>query len=187
MDGFNEIVLRIQIKTNAEYYEVDRSAASKKHSEANEHINKTIKKSSEVKYYAKNIAATGVDQGLRMAKKQALEVFLYEFQAALMVEMKEYLKQYNSYHTFERKIAEFNNACNRVKERVFVQAKNILMPSERVIGGFVANLITIFINTFATTTKNIARVLNDGFHALIRAFKVLIAPPEKMTKKRSFT
>ena len=62
-------------KTNADHYEVDRGAASKRHNEANEHINKTIKKA-EVKYYTKNVAATGADQGLRMAKKQALGMFL---------------------------------------------------------------------------------------------------------------
>jgi len=172
-------------KTNAEYYEVDRSAASRRHSEANEHINKTIKKE-EVKYYAKNVAATGVNQGLRMAKKQAIGMFLYEFQAAFMAEMKGYFNQYHAYDTFKRKLVEFKNVCYRVKERVLAKAKKILIAfGEGFIGGFVANLITILINTFATTTKNVARVLNDGFHALIKAFKVLIAPPENITKQEA--
>ena len=103
-----------------------------------------------------------------------------------MAEMKGYFKQYHSYDTFNRKLTEFKNACHRVKERVLAKAKKILIAfGEGFIGGFVANLITILINTFATTAKNVARVLNDGFHALIKAFKILLAPPENMTKKEA--
>jgi hypothetical protein len=172
-------------KTNAEYYDVDEKAAMKKHQEAEQHINKSVRKA-EVKYYTKNIAITGVDQGLRMGGKQAVGLFMYEFQAALFEEMKVYFKEFKTYHTMQKKLEEFYFACQRVKTKVLSKTKAVLQAfGEGFVGGFVSNLITVFINTFAKTAKNTARMLNDVIHALIKACKLLINPPEGMTRKQA--
>lgn len=51
------------------------------------------------------------------------------------------------------------------------------------IGGFMGNLLTVFINTFMTTSKNLARLINDGVTGLWKAFKLLCQPPEGMTSQ----
>jgi len=172
-------------KTNADYYDVDKDAAMNKLNEANKHIKSSVRKA-EAKYYVTNVTATGVNQGLRMGTKQAIGMFLYEFQSALMTEMKGYFKLYKTLNTIEQKINEFKQACNRIKDKIQSKAKDILQSfKDGFIGGFVSNLITVFVNTFAKTVKNVARIINDGIHALIKAVKLLVKRPKEMTKKQA--
>ncbi|EEL47030.1 ECF transporter S component [Bacillus cereus] len=172
-------------KTNAEHYEVNRDAASEKNKEAIKHVSDTVK-NAKVSYYTKNVISTGVDQGYNMGKKQAIGLLIYEFQLALTAELKGYFENFKAYKTIKNKIAEFKNVCGRVSKRVLSKAKDILIAfGEGFIGGFIANIVTIFINTFATTAKNIARILNDGLHALIKAFKLLVAPPKGISMKEA--
>lgn len=172
-------------QTNAEYYDIDEERAKQKYQEANNHINATIKKA-KVDYYIKNFTSTGLKQGVVMGQKQAIGLFIYEFQEAVMLEMKSYFSKYPTLKTISNKVKEFKQACINVKNHMLSKAKKILISfTDGFISGFIGNLITIFINTFATTAKNIVRVLNEGVHALIKAVKILIKPPKGMTKKEA--
>jgi len=172
-------------KTNAEYYDIDQDKATAKHQEAKEYIDGEIKKA-KTDYYIKNVTSTGVAQGFAMGQKQAIGLVIYEFQDALMIEMKAYFKKYKTLQTIEDKIKGFQQACKNITKHMISKAKKILVSfADGFISGFIGNLITIFINTFATTAKNVVRILNEGVHALIKAVKILIKPPKEMTKKEA--
>lgn len=172
-------------ETNAQHYEINQEAAARKNKEAKQHVQSTVRRARN-KYYASGVLSSGLDQGLRMGKKQALGMFLYELQAALIPEMTGYFRQFKSYGTLSRRIEEFSNLCMRLQARMAAKAKDIARAfGEGVAGGFTANLITILINTFATTSRNMARMLNDSIHALVRAFKLLINPPSGMGQSQA--
>lgn len=172
-------------KTNAEYYEIDQDKANVKHQEAKQYIDGEIKKAKS-EYYIKNVTSTGVSQGFAMGQKQAIGLVIYEFQDALMFEMKAYFKKYKTFQTLGDKINGFQEACNKVVKHMISKAKKILVSfTDGFISGFIGNLITVFINTFATTAKNVVRILNEGVHALIKAVKILIKPPKGMSKKEA--
>lgn len=47
-------------------------------------------------------------------------------------------------------------------------------------------IVTIVINTVMTTTKNIVRLIREGIFSIIRAVKLLLNPPEHMTREQTF-
>lgn len=172
-------------KTNKEYREIDEQKVNQKYQEARKHIDDTINKA-EVKYYVSNISATGVKQGFAMGQKQAIGLFLYELQDSFFTEMKSYFAEYKLMKTVQAKIDGFKKACINIKNHMLAKAKKILVAfSDGFISGFIGNIITVFINTFATTAKNLVRILNEGVHALIKAVKILINPPKDMSKKEA--
>lgn len=171
--------------TNEEYYGVDQEKVKAKYNEARQHVDDKIKKE-KTNYYIKNVTKTGVSQGFAMGRKQAIGLIMYEFQNALMIEMKVYFKKYKTLHTLEEKISEFQQACKNISKHMISKSKEILTSfSDGFISGFIGNIITVFINTFATTAKNVVRILNEGVHALLKAVKILINPPKGMTKKEA--
>jgi hypothetical protein len=172
-------------KTNAQHYEINREAAIMENTEAKQHIKSTVRKA-KTKYYVSNAVSTGMDQGLRMGQKQALGMFIYELQKALIPELIEYFKRFKSYGSVAKRIEEFRDLCQRVHSHVVAKAKDIARAfGEGFVGGFVANIMTILINTFATTAKNMSRMLSDSIHALIKAFKLLVNPPPEMSKSEA--
>ncbi|OUS68702.1 hypothetical protein B1748_33145 [Paenibacillus sp. MY03] len=171
--------------TNAEYYGIDVERARTKHDEARRHVDSSINKA-ETKYYIKNVTSTGVTQGFAMAQKQAIGLFIYELQEALMIEMKAYFQRYQTLNSIEAKIAGFKEACKKISIHMLAKSKAILISfTDGFISGFIGNLLTVFINTFATTAKNVVRVLNEGVHALIKAVKLLINPLKGISKKEA--
>lgn len=169
--------------TNRDHYGVDEKLAEKKYLEAKNHIKSSVKKA-KGSYYVKNLAKTGAKQGLRMGAKQAIGLFLYELQHILFKEL----------HLFFKKFKEFSNwdmrttALKESLERVFIHMTQNLKRfatafKDGFIGGFMGNLLTVIINTFMTTSKNLARLINDGVTGLWSAFKLLCKPPENMTSQ----
>lgn len=172
-------------QTNQERFGIDAELAKQKYNEARNHVDTSIQEAKK-SYYFTHVTTTGVKQGFQMGKKQAIGLFLYEFQEAVMEEMKAYFAKYSSFGTWSEKIEEFKNACLNIKSRLLSKAKKIFVAfTDGFISGFVGNLITVFINSFISTSKNVVRVLNEGIHALIKAIKILISPPEGMTKKEA--
>lgn len=171
--------------TNKDYFDLDQEKVKAKYKEAKQHIEGTIKKE-RTKYYVKNVTSTGIAQGFAMGQKQAIGLVMYEFQKVLIIEMKTYFKKYKTLHTIEEKISEFQEACKNVSTHMISKSKEILTSfSDGFISGFVGNLITVFINTFATTAKNVVRILNEGIHGLLKAVKILFNPPEGMSKEEA--
>lgn len=172
-------------KTNAESYDINQDKANAKYQEAQQYIDGEIKKA-KTEYYIKNVTSTGVDQGFAMGKKQAIGLVIYEFQDALMIEMKAYFQKYKTFQTIGDKITGFQQSCKNITKHMISKAKKILVSfADGFISGFIGNLITVFINTFATTAKNVVRILNEGVHALIKAVKILVKRPKGMTKKET--
>lgn len=172
-------------QTNAEYYGIDEEKAIKKYKEARKHVDATIKKE-KAKYYLKNTTSAGMKQGIAMGQKQAIGLFIYELQEAIMIEMKEYFSIYSKLKSLSSKIEKFKLACKNIKDRMFAKAKKIFSAfTDGFVSGFIGNILTVFINSFATTAKNVVRVLNEGVYALIKAVKLLIQRPEEMTYKEA--
>ncbi|MCJ1909980.1 hypothetical protein [Planococcus ruber] len=99
--------------TNKEYYDLDQEKVETQYKEARQHIDGKIKKE-KANYYVRNITKTGLNQGFTMGQKQAIGLVIYEFQNALMIEMKTYFKKYKTLHTIEEKTSEFKQACKNV-------------------------------------------------------------------------
>lgn len=166
---------------NADRFGVDREKAKNINQRAKEDIEKTIK-SQKRRYYVENVSTTSLIQGHELGKRQLVGFFLYELQKALFSEMSIYFQQYRSYTTTKKKISEFSNSCKRVVSSVLRKVEEMKdRYLEGFAGGVLGNIITIFVNTFLTTTKNMVRVINEGIQGLAKAFNLIIKRPKDMT------
>jgi hypothetical protein len=135
-------------------------------------------------YYKKNIKETGVKQGKQLASRQAIGIFLYDLQNAFFSEMKTYLMQFKTYQSNAAKLEGFKKACHNVKKRILnlQSLKKVFVGyTEGFISGFVGNLMTVLINTFARTSKNIVRIITEGTNSLVQAIRMILFPPKDMT------
>jgi hypothetical protein len=68
-----------------------------------------------------------------------------------------------------------------------VKWKEILEAGkEGFLSGFCSNIVTVVVNIFVTTAKNIVRLIREGFFSVVRAIKLLLNPPSEMTKSELF-
>lgn len=172
-------------KTNAQYYDINTKSSIKKYKQAKKYIDSTIDEAEE-KYYIQGIVETGINQGVAMGHRQAVGLIIYEFQDVLFNEMMVYFRNYKTFTTISAKVKAFTEVCGKVKKHMLIKAKKILITfKEGFLHGFISNLITILINTFTTTAKNMARLLNESIHSLIKAVKLLVMKPEEMSKEEA--
>ncbi|MFP9128861.1 hypothetical protein [Niallia sp. BSM11] len=172
---------------NKDRFDIDEHLAKEKYEDAKKYVDKSIKNAKK-EYYKKNIKETGIRQGKQLAKRQAIGIFLYELQDAFILEMKTYFLQYKTYETKDAKIEAFKVACHNVKKRAlsFQSLNKIFIGStEGFIGGFLSNLITVLINTFTRTSKNIVRIITEGSNSLVQALRMILFPSENMSRKQA--
>ena len=50
---------------------------------------------------------------------------------------------------------------------------------------FLSNLVTVIINMFVKTGKNIVRMIREGFFSIVRAIKLMCCPPAGMSFKQA--
>ncbi|MDN3956165.1 hypothetical protein [Sporolactobacillus laevolacticus] len=172
---------------NKDRFDIDEQMAKEKYDTAKQHVEQSVKDAKK-EYYKKNIKETGIKQGTQMAKRQALGIFLFELQNAFFSEMGFYFRQFKTYENNSAKLNAFKEACQNVKKRVlsFNSLKKVFVGyTEGFVSGFVSNLITVLINTFARTSKNIIRIITEGTNGLVQAIRMILFPPEDMTRKQA--
>jgi len=169
---------------NKEFYDIDDrrlNAAIKRGKEtATKHKPSTMQKA---KFYSKNIAKTGVNEGAKMGFQQAIGLVTYEFFEAVFFEIKDIYS-----NGFDNGI-ESHKFFEILKERLIRIGKKIAAKwkdfgkefSGGFISGFISNLVTVVINMFIRTGKRIVRIIREGFFSILKALKMLCFPPEGMT------
>lgn len=170
-----------ELKTNKERFGLDEKKTMEKYIEAKSHVKKNID-GKKKEYFIKNITGSGAKQGLQMGLKQVIGLFLYEFQSILFKEMRSYFKQFKQLNGWEVRLEEFKKRLEVVYRHMISKSKVLLKTfGDGFLSGFIGNVLTVFINTFVTTSKNITRFLSEGISSLWRAFLLLINPPQDMS------
>lgn len=131
------------------------------------------------KYYLKNSAATGVDEGVKMGIQQAFGSLLVEFFSSSIIEIKD---AYNNG-------LEGDGLYKDIKTRLFRIGRNVASKwdgaiegfSSGFISGFISNIITTLVNMFVTTAKRVVRMIREGVFSLLKALKIMLFPPAEMS------
>ncbi|GHT63775.1 hypothetical protein FACS1894110_02190 [Spirochaetia bacterium] len=172
--------------TNEEYYEVDRKRVEEKVKQGDETAKKHLPNNREkAVHYTKNTAVTGVTEGAKMGGRQMIAAFIREIINAIFDEIRDCCSRV-------KKLGGkwYNGLLDRLKRigmRIANKWKQIL--EEGVTGfvsGFCSNIVTVIINIFVTTAKNIVRLIREGFFSVVKAIKMLINPPADMSKSQLF-
>jgi hypothetical protein len=82
---------------------------------------------------------------------------------------------------------ELGERLKRIGMKIAAKWKSILEAGrDGLISGFCSNIVTVIINIFVTTAKNIVRLIREGFFSLVKAIKMLLKPPPEMTRQQVF-
>lgn len=175
--------------SNKERYDINDEKANAKYVEAREHVDTTVKEQKK-NYYKENIKKTSINQGFNMAKKQAIGIIIYEFTNEFWSFAVPFAKKWNSFANMKERFDYFKEGIERAFQNIKNRASHIFKSTiasftDGFVGGVFSNIVTVAINTFATTVKSFAKILNDGVNGIIRAIKMLIHRPEGMTKQQA--
>ncbi len=155
--------------------------------EAAKKIEKVQQKIIDRKYYTsgkfiKSTAKTSLAEGGKMALQQAMGVLMEEFVRASFEEIRDIWKNGFRGAVDDAFLDVLKVRLMRVAKRVQSKWKDAAHAlKDGFISGFLSNLVTVLINTFATTLKRYVRMIREGFMSLYRAMKTLAAPDEGVT------
>ncbi|UKV14921.1 hypothetical protein L6172_01120 [Thalassospiraceae bacterium SW-3-3] len=132
--------------------------------------------------FAKSVALSSAKEGGQMALQQALGVLMEEFVKASFAEVRDAWQNGFKGAVDDSFLEALKERLSRVAQRVQTKWKDAAYAlRDGFISGFLSNLVTVLINTFATTLKRYVRMIREGGMSLYRAIKVLVFPDEGMS------
>ena len=150
----------------------------------------TIKKTDSVKDqipkgldFAQRAAEDGVKTGNKQGQQQALAFLVSELIWAVFAEVKDVFENgwkrgdYNA-----NWLESLRKRLNRVMRYLLNRWKGIAASfGTGWLSGFLSATITALLNMFVRTSKNMVRIIREGFVSIMKAIKVLLFPPEGMS------
>ncbi len=162
-------------------YEKAKAADEKARKEYEKKVNKAYYTS---KKFAINVVKTGAKEGVKMGFQQAIGLVFCEFFYGTFNEVKDIFK--NGFDKTATFCQELKTSLKRIAKRIQNKWKDILSAfGQGFFSGFLSNLVTVIINIFVKTAKNVVRVIREGFFSILKAIKTLCCPPEGMTLKQA--
>lgn len=168
-------------KSNAEFYGVNTEKAYAADTNARKQIDAKVARR-KLEHYSKSMAKDSLKQGSLMAIRQALGLVFTEAAMVVMDEMPDLIKSMKNDFSMERFFSRIGDivkiAFNRVKEK-----KGDILEAIKsgFVSGIFASITTTIINLFATTAKNIVRLIRQAMVSITEAVKILFFDKEKRT------
>ena len=156
------------------------------------HIKKKADKSVEKQIpkgldFAQRAAGDGIKTGNRQGQQQALAFIVSELISAVFAEVKDVFE--NGWKGGDYNASWLENLKKRLK-----RVKRYLLNRWKGIAesfgtgwfsGFLSATITALLNMFVRTSKNMVRIIREGFLSIMKAIKVLLFPPEGMSLRQA--
>ena len=163
-------------------YQKAKAADEKARKEYEEKVNKAYYTS---RKFAVNVVATGAVEGVKLGFQQAIGLVFCEFFYGAFDEVKDIFK--NGFSGDAKSFcAALKKRLMRIAKRIQNKWKDILHAfGEGFFSGFLSNLVTVIINIFVKTTKNVVRMIREGFFSILKAMKTLCCPPEGLTPEQA--
>lgn len=151
---------------------------------ADKSVEKQIPKSLD---FARRAARDGIKTGNKQGQQQALAFIISELIAAIFAEVKD---------VFENgwKGGDYNASwLGSLKKRLKRVGRYLLNRWKGVaesfgtgwLAGFLSATTTALFNMFVRTSKNIVRIIREGFVSIMEALKLLLFPPEGMSLRQA--
>lgn len=126
-----------------------------------------------------NTLKTSASEGGKMALQQAFGLLMEEFIRATFKEVRDAWKNGFKGTVDDTFLDALKVRLMRIAESVQSKWQDAVYAlRDGFLSGFFSNLITVMINTFATTAARIVRMIREGVMALYRAVKTLAFPEE---------
>ncbi len=172
-------------KTNKEFYGIDPESKRVKdliEKGKNTATSHAPTKLDWTKYYSERVAVTGAKEAGKMGLQQAMGLLLTNLFDGLFCEIRDIYGNGFVQPEDEDAIASLKRRAKKVLDKILRDWKSVVVAfRDGAISGFLSNLVTVIINTFVTTAKNIVRMIREGFFSLLKAVKLILFPPKDMT------
>ncbi len=171
--------------TNREKFELDEERIRSRDEAARSHI-KDQQDAAAIKYYGEEILKGSAKDAARMGLQQAFGLVLAELAAAIFDEVADIYRNGVRLAMDQSFLHALGQRLRRVADRVVAQWWEFLKAlGGGALSGALANVVTVFINFFVTTSKRLVRIIREGIFSLLRAVKILLMRPEGMTLDRA--
>lgn len=167
-------------KTNAEAYDLDEKVLKEKYKEAKTAVEGAQKKAVLMKQGGELLIEGGKAAGY-LAMRQALGMILKDVVQGLIDDVRYLVREgFNGAQSLIEMIkARLQATFQNIREK---WAEYLKEGASAGLSGFLSTLITLVINSFITTAKNIVTLIREAVLALVRSVKVIVAPPADMSK-----
>ena len=185
-DEFHNTVGSVGI-SNKERYGHDKRRTNSLHKKAENHLSESISLSVQSEYYVKNITSTGVDVATKNGFQHSLGLLLNELLISVTDEMIDIYRNGLYNENEDSIIQSIKTRFTRIADRVASKWKDALEAfQDGAISGFISNLVTVLINMFVKTLKDIGRLIRDGFFIILKALKIAFFPPDGLRKNEAY-
>ena len=169
--------------TNAEHFGLKSELVNPLYERSKEHVERRTRNSLLRKQGAE-LLKTGASQAARMGVKQALGVLLTELVNGIFNEVRTLLKSgvelgKTLFEEITERLARIGIAVAKKLPDAFSQGL------QGGVSGFMSNLTTFLINNFVSTAKRFVTIIRDQFLSLYKAIKIMIFPPENLTRQQA--
>jgi hypothetical protein len=138
------------------------------------------------KEFVSNVGKTSASEGIKMGAQQAIGLLVREFALAAFSEAKDIFSNRHNIRLNSEFFHSLKVRFERISRCVMSKWKDVVAAfGHGAISGFFSNLITIIINTFLTTSKRAVRMIREGFYSLLKALKILMSPPQNMSREEA--
>ncbi len=136
------------------------------------------------------VAKRGLGDGLKTGKsqgiQQALGVCISELISALFAEVKDCLANGFNPKDNDSWLESLKIRFKRVGKRVTSKWKLVLEAfGQGFLSGLISGVTTALLNLIVRTSKNMVRLIREGFMSLMKALQVLLFPPDGVTLKQA--
>ncbi|MDH1263362.1 hypothetical protein [Pseudomonas sp. GD03944] len=162
-------------KTNAEYYELDPQAVQQVYATARKAVDGDQKKAVFIKQGQEFLIEGGKAAG-KLALRQILGLLLKDLVQDLVQDVRHLVRVgFNGAASLLDMVkARIEATLQRIRDK---WAEYLKEGASAGISGFVSTLLTLIINSFVTTAKNLVGIIREAVLSIVRAIKMIVAPP----------
>ncbi|MBI6673877.1 hypothetical protein YA0637_20230 [Pseudomonas syringae] len=161
-------------KTNAEYFEVDEQTLLDKYKKATKAVGSTQNRALFSKQSGEFLVEGAKASG-KLVVRQILGLLLKDLIDGLVQDVR---------YLVSKGLAEAKPLMQLVKERIQATYERIKLKwadylkegASAGISGFLSTFVTLIINSFITTAKNLVRMIREAVLSIVRAVKLIMAP-----------
>jgi hypothetical protein len=168
-------------KTNSERFALDPARVSEQSARARRHERSTQLRH-QLRKQGPEILGSGLLEGTKLGTQQALALVLHEFVDALCDQLEDVCRHGLQGESDARFLAVLKLRLSQVAQKVAARWEGVCGAfGKGLLFGFLSNLITVFVNLFATTGKRAVRMIREGVSSVGQAAWMLCFPPEGLT------
>lgn len=160
-------------------YEKMKEIDEKARKELNREVNKAYYMGSR---FAKDVGYTSVKMGFQMGTRQALGLVLAEVWFELKDAIPNIFNQHSNNFNLKSFFDDIQRTLKNIWTRIRSRFKDLLQSfKDGFLGGILANISTVIMNIFVTSTKMIGKLIREVWGGLVKAIKLLFFNPDKLS------